>query len=489
MEQYRKITKQLAIIYCVQIFEFILMFALFSILTRLLTKDEFGIYSIMSITLFFLTAFLTMGFQIFVVRDLSGEIEDVKKEKFSQLFTFVFFVVILSVIILIFLGVILLQFLNHISLQFPLIIIIVCSGVIVLGTMISCYPSANNKPEVTTILNFLFTSLWALPLILLTAFFSVNINNIFLTKLLITAIILFFVVFYFKRKKLKFFNSLNMEYIKKAAVFGLPLSLFTASQWFIVASDKYVLGIFYSAESVGLYSYVYSILNYISMFSAFSISMVIYPYVSESHNLGNTKKSNFLLNVSLKYILLLVIPSLVGFLVLSKEIVTMISGLNYLSSLSIVPFLMVFPLFEGINIVLRRSLSLKNKTTIIAKIYLIGIIVNLILNLVLIRFYGYYGAALATSITFLILTVMLIKANSGHFSFNFKYLKLERILLSTFIMTLSIAFIHPQNVFMKLATIFLGGVVYIISLYLTKAYVKEELELLKSFLPKINRLY
>ena len=51
-------------------------------------------------------------------------------------------------------------------------------------------------------------------------------------------------------------------------------------------------------------------------------------------------------------------------------------------------------------------------------------------------------------------------------------------------MGLAIGFLKPDNIITKIATIGFGAVIYLLSLFVTKAYVKEELELFGSLFRK-----
>jgi len=484
MKQYKRITKQIGLIYGVQVFDFVLMFLLFVVLTRSLSEYGFGIYSLLNVTILFLTGLLGFGLNDFVIRDLAGKKESIKRKSFSQIFTFLSLVTLVGVILLITLGRFILNFLNYKAIFLPLAMAILCSVSIVLGSITAHYAYAKKQAVKATFIESLLRSVWALPIIFLSFLYSLTINLIFLTKLIFTIVVIFCTILYFKKRKLKFFNRINKKYIKKALVFGIPLSTLVIFQWVITASDRYILGLFHSAVAVGKYSYIYSLLNFILVFSTSAIIMTIYPHIVENYNKENKQKSNFLLNASLKYILILILPALTGFFFLSKELITMISGTKYINAIPIIPFLIIFPLFEGLNAISRKVLVLQNKTKTIAIIYLEGMALNIILNIILIPKYHYFGAAIATSITYIILFALFFAKTKNYIQFDYKYLKLPRIILSVIIMTLAIAFIHPQNILTKLATICFGITVYLLSLYGTKAYVKEEMKLIRSFLPK-----
>jgi len=177
------------------------------------------------------------------------------------------------------------------------------------------------------------------------------------------------------------------------------------------------------------------------------------------------------------------LPILTGFFILSREIITMISGTKYVSVIGLIPFLILFPLFDVGNRIYNKILLLENKTKTLAGIYISGMILNIILNLVLVPRYSIYGAAIATTISYAVLFALFYHKVHKNIKIDHSFVKSSRIILSTVIMAAAIFFIHPQNAITKIMTICLGAVVYFSSLFFTKAYVKEELTLVKSFIP------
>jgi O-antigen/teichoic acid export membrane protein len=243
-----------------------------------------------------------------------------------------------------------------------------------------------------------------------------------------------------------------------------------------------MLGLFHSAITIGIYTYVYSLLDFIYTFGAASIHMSIYPHMVESYNKGNKSQSNFLVNSMLKYTLILILPATAGFLLLGEEIITLFSGTKYLQAVVLIPFLIIFPLLKLLNTVLSYVLMVRKRTKTIGFIYFVGMIVNLILNFMLIPKYSYFGAAIATSLSYLLLAVLFLTSTKKLISLDYSYIKFDRIIVSTAVMSLAISFINPGILVTKIATIFAGVFVYFTSLFLSKAYVKQELLLIKSFL-------
>ena len=76
MKQYRRMTKQIGGIYIIQIVDFVLMFLFFVILTRTLSQSDYGLYSILNVTILFLIGMMGLGLSSFISRDLPGNKEE-----------------------------------------------------------------------------------------------------------------------------------------------------------------------------------------------------------------------------------------------------------------------------------------------------------------------------------------------------------------------------------------------------------------------------
>lgn len=487
MEQYKTITKQIGGVFLLQIAEFGLMFALFSILTRILSKSEFGIYSILNISILFATGLLGLGLHTFLLRDITGKKDSIKKDRFSSLFTFDLIFLFITIAFISTLSYFVLKVIRHEEFFLASIYILITSGLILCGSLINSYLKSNKKIVSATITDLLLRVLWAAPVIFFILLSKITITEIFLIRLIFTSLIFFIIIAFLKKKGLKFINKIKTSFIKKAIIFGLPLSTLTISDWIITASDRYMLGLFQGSIHVANYSYIYSLLNFILIFFIATQNVTIYPYVVEAHNKKDKEKRNFLFNSHIKYTLVMALPVLAGFFILSEELVIMISGTKYINAISIIPFLILFPLLDMGSRIYNKTLLLENKTKTIAAIYITGMVINIILNFILIPRYSYYGAAIATTISYIVLFGLFYFKGHKYIKIDHSYIKIPKIVFSTIIMSLSIAFIHPQNMFTKLLTIGFGAGIYFLCLFITKAYVKEEFELIKSFLPRIRK--
>jgi len=486
MPDYKKISKQIGVSYFIQGLSFFTNFFLFMILTRMLTKSDYGIYTILIATFAMLSRILLLGLHSFIIRDIAGRQFKEKKRRISIILNFV---TITLAVFLFFSYAIKKSLLEYFRLSthdllFQIVILLVFLAVLM--KLIASYLVANKKIIESRILSFLAIESWGLLIIFYGLYKrGLTINEVFYLRILV-ALLIFIAsfVYLFKNKVWKInLKTFDKKYIKNALKFSVPIMLVGAISWIITASDRYILGFFHGSVKVALYSYSYSLFSFV-LTAGMIISSTLLPYIAEAWNKKMKEKANFLFNASIKYTLTLVLPAIFGLLVMKKEIATMISGTKYLSALPIIPILMFFPLIHLVNIIYQQALLLKNKTRVIGLIYLIGLITNIILNFLLIPPFHFYGASIATILTYILMFGLFYRKCRTLIKLDNKYIRTWRIVLSTLLMSLLLYFTHPTVIYTKLLVICLGAAFYFIILFSLGGFVKEEIDLLRKIIKR-----
>lgn len=478
MKEYIRIIRQTGINYLSLIFINIIGIVLIFLLTRNLTIAEYGVYSLLAVLIMVFPFVLNLGLDQFIITKLSGIPLPQKKRYFFSLFLFeiMFLLIIISIFFLPTLQRFILASIKLQEYAFEFKITLLIIFFITLIKLLASYYISNKKLEFTISMNTSKETLWIIFLIVFFVVFK-KIQLPTVMSLWFLGIILTFLVSllsfrkYFKNLKFQFLRSP----IKRGLIFGIPLIPFLFGTYIISLGDRYIINYFSGTTQVGIYALAYVLTGAIYTFGAI-IANIMRPYISEA---WNTKKDhNTLLNISLKYTFLIVIPSLVGFFILKEAIITLISGVKYLPSIPVINILIFYPIFAVLIIVFYQYLLLKNKTITTGLIYLGGAALNIFLNIILIPIYGLSGAAMATVITYFLIFLTIFTLCKKDITINFKYLKVIRIILAATIMGISIIFINPQIFITKILTIVLGIGVYFTVLLLFKVFRKGELRIL-----------
>ena len=251
--------------------------------------------------------------------------------------------------------------------------------------------------------------------------------------------------------------------------------------------DTLMIGRFVPMEYLGYYRAAISLSVVIA--SLLSLSGIFLPIFTQIH--GERFRRGFY--KTMKYLLILSIPSTTGILFLGKDLIKLIYGSEYLGG--VIPFYFLAPLIItapliSLYLVLFKS---KEKPKILSKAVLISLISNIFLNVVAIfifkenPLYLIAGIALATILSRIIFLIILILNSKKKFNLKIKEIESKKPLFASGVMAL---FLILYNQFLELnlilgaLEIILGVVIYLGVLILIKGLTEQDLKIFKSLFKK-----
>ena len=267
--------------------------------------------------------------------------------------------------------------------------------------------------------------------------------------------------------------------IRDYLAFGLPTVPGNLSSWVVNSSDRYVIGVLLGTAFVGYYSPGYALGSVIQMLVA-PLGIILPAILSKYYDENKIDEAKMVLKFSLKYFLLLAIPSSFGLSLLSKPLLTILSTPEIASEgYLITPFVAISAVFFGASVVVTHIIVLEKKTTITGSIYILAAVLNFGLNLVFIPYMGIIGAAVTTLVAYLSIFV------AGTY-YSFKYLKFDidlhfilKSIFASIVMSLVILRWNPEGLPNVLATVGVCAFVYAAVLLLLKGMTREELVFFK----------
>ena len=222
------------------------------------------------------------------------------------------------------------------------------------------------------------------------------------------------------------FKSLSFVAWIKIKNFAMPL-VPAGVFWIILEySDRKMLEFLMPAhtalETVGAYGVGHK-LGAIMLLMVYSFNYAWRPYFLKSKNEGEFQKiSNYVFYFLGFFWMLLVLfvenITTVNIPILNKPLI----NIDYLSGLSIVPFIALAYVFHASFILQESGPFLKNRTQNISIIRGFGVILNLLLNYILITYYQpLLGAAIATSISYFMMSFVIYSWNKSFFNFQYDW--------------------------------------------------------------------
>ncbi|MGZ9868310.1 murein biosynthesis integral membrane protein MurJ [Priestia endophytica] len=287
--------------------------------------------------------------------------------------------------------------------------------------------------------------------------------------------------------------------IKNMAIIALPVIIGVSIDQINVLVDRTIA----SQIAVG----GISALNYANRLNGFvqgifvvSISTVMYPLISKMAAEKNMNGLKSTVSEAVGGINLLVMPATIGAMVFAEPIVTLLFGRGEFDDKAIsmtsqaLFFFSVGMIGFGIREVLSKVFySMQDtKTPMINAV--MALVINIILNIILSKFLGIGGLALATSISALFCTFLLmvsLRKKIGSFGMRNISISFIKILIASLMMGLLAKLIYNfmlHNINVNLSLIFsilLGAIIYLILIYLMK--VNEVIVILDILKKKMNK--
>lgn len=489
LEQVRKIITQISFSLVITILTFVISPILIFSLTRSLTVQEFGAYSLLTATIALTQVLFTSGITQYITTKIPGK----SKEEASSTFFHILFIQALLLIIFIILTYIFIGdlFIRYVTFTDYADLVYLSAWIIVIATFlrtIAYYFLAKKQVVLQVIVNFLKDNLWMLMIIMLFLTSSLSIYKVF-NVWIISVIVALLIVLFLLKKDISLLHTKNFmkdykkESINRFLLFTLPLFLYTISSRLLAVADKYIINYFHGKAMVGIYSLSYSLADVVNTFGM-TVLIIFYPYIAEQYN--NKKDHQTLLNLSLKYGLVLMLPMISVIMALKKEAILILGGLNYLYGQNILLILIVYPLFSLLTYILYQELLLIGHTKKIAYIYTFGAIINIILNILLIPKYDLYGAAFSTLISYVVMYLYLASKRLPQLITSFTNIKFSRLIIIAIVLALITNFLKPTSYPSLLIFLICLGILYIISLFVFDVLDKNEKDIIFKYIRQLK---
>ncbi len=273
----------------------------------------------------------------------------------------------------------------------------------------------------------------------------------------------FILVFFVLRHEFRgLFSNFDKTLLKPIITKAWPFAIMGLLGGFMINTDTIIIGIFRSANELGLYAAAQRPIQLLYLFPAL-FATSLFPIASKLVNEENHAAVKRVIEKSVTAILAIALPITVGGIIIGQPLVNLLFGAEYQGAtltfqLLLITLLLVFPGTVIGNFIFTYD---KQKVFIISTG--IGATMNVVLDLLLIPHYGIAGSAVATIISQIFVN-----------GINWRYLKrlnnfttlrhLMKIVAATAVMGIATYFLLALgiNIFIILvaAAIIFGGVSY-----------------------------
>jgi O-antigen/teichoic acid export membrane protein len=451
----------------------ILNILLIPIHTHYLKLNEYNVFSLFIVFYTFSLTFYLLGINSGFIRYFLGE-EYEKKDVFSTSFLFIsIFNIFLSLLVIIFSKKLSIIFFDNNAYSD---IFYYGSAILLLESLstltLLVYRAQNNpvgfisaiivKMCVILVSNLLFLMV-----------FKMGLYGAILGNLAGSAAL--FLIISFEIKKLLHFT-FSLELLKNIFKYGLPTVPAVISLTILIMFDQYLLKYFGFIEKVGIYAVGYKIGMALSIIIT-GFRFAWFPFIFQIYKEENAKK---IFSVVFNYFNFFLIFFYIIICVYVPIFFKYIFSPTYYEAIKLIPIValgyVLYGNYENFNI----GIYLKDKTYLVAIITGISALFNIILNIFLIPKYDIIGAAWATVISYLFLTILIYFVSQKLYSIAYDFMKVLKVFLSGCIIMILSFIAKDVNVIFKLFIPFL----YFVILYVLKFFEPDEIKTIRRLVKK-----
>ena len=288
-------------------------------------------------------------------------------------------------------------------------------------------------------------------------------------------------------------SQIKFKYDAKTAVemfnYGFPLIFATISSMILTLADRFVIKHFYSLSEVGIYNLGYKLSSAINVVIIQSFQMGFLPIAFSKFDKPNAKE--FFAKV-LTYFTFVLILSIIAISLFSKEVILLLANDKaYFEAYKIVPFISYTFLIKGIYYVFSLGLHFAKKTKYNSFIVLIGALVNIILNFLLIPYYGIYGAAIASIISSIVIMLLYYYYSQREYRIHYELKRIFILTFSSVIIIFSLYYINIENIYTSLIIKTFSLISYPFFLYFINFFTQSEkikIQLIIKYFPDFKKI-
>jgi O-antigen/teichoic acid export membrane protein len=233
-------------------------------------------------------------------------------------------------------------------------------------------------------------------------------------ELVLSAILFSWFFSHYKVEFRKRSRELNLKLLK----FGVPLLFSELAFLSMSYADRYIIVAFLGGQALGLYSVGFNLAMYIGNIVMFSLSYAVIPIYVEIFGREGREKTEEFLQKTLHYLLMIIIPMWFGYMAIAKDLFIGLASEKYAAAAYFSPLILAGYFLLALNVLFNSGLYLEKKTIVSFGIMFSAILFNLCLNLILLPRLHVMGAAVSSLASCLLATGLTFWKSSKYVTFK-----------------------------------------------------------------------
>jgi O-antigen/teichoic acid export membrane protein len=272
--------------------------------------------------------------------------------------------------------------------------------------------------------------------------------------------------------------------LKAYLKYGLPFVPGSMSTWALSVSDRYIITFFLGVAWVGYYSPGYQLGNMISLL-AMPFTILIPTALYEYYDTNRIAEVKTIIRYSIKYFLAVAVPAAFVFSLLSRPILMVlttpaIATNGYL----ITPFTAFSSLLFGVWSIIMIVLTFEKRTAIIGLMWILGAALNIGLNLVLVPYFGIIAAALTTLLGYGFVFGVTAMYSARHATLDVDFGFILKSIFASIVISSFVLVWHASGFLSISVLIVICAVTYTAILFGLKGFTASEIRFFSGFLTR-----
>ncbi|MEO3135262.1 oligosaccharide flippase family protein [Turicibacter sanguinis] len=462
----KELVKNTAIISVGKICTQLVSFLLLPLYTKILTPEEYGIVDLVIVYGQLLLPVATLQLEQAMFRFLieKRNSKEGQEKVISNIVLLTFFATLVTIIILF----ILFKFLENKYGNY--IIVILCVNIIF--AMLLQISRGLGENKIYAVGSFLVAAFQVTLNVLFVGVFKFGAEGMLISMILSYSMASVFLIIVLRKNLFIKFTFPKLDDVKLYLRYSFPLVPNAISWWILSASDRTIIMKFLGVSYNGIYSTASKFPGvYTTLFNIFNLSW------TESVSLHlNKKDSNEEFSIIQTKILSICITAALGLIAIMPFVFNILVDKKYGNSYYQIPFLTIGVFFSSMVGLISAYYIADKNTTIIAKSSMYCAIINVLLNLLLVKFIGLYASSISTIIAYSSLFVI------RYFDIKKKYgvnLEKKLILISLLMLIVLLSTYFLKNIILSIISLLLYT---LFSFYINRLLLKDVFNLIKKLI-------
>ena len=254
---------------------------------------------------------------------------------------------------------------------------------------------------------------------------------------------------------------------KEMLAYGVPMMFgYELSGIVLAVGDRYVIEALAGAEPLGLYAAAYNMCEYVQLVLIASIGQAIMPIYMQMRDQKGRDATAAFIDQSLRSYVLFGAPVIAGVAAVGPELLPALASSKYAGAAVVLPWVIAGMVVDGTNAMVGAGLFLERRTGRIMAIVMSGAALNIGLNLVLVPRIGITGAAIATLVSYTATSVLLAAAGRAFLPVTVPWATLARAGAASLAMYLVVGGVYAGHALLTVGVrAVIGATVYVASMW------------------------